>query len=177
MTDKTELEVTAAERLLVADILDEVSNILDHNGIGQVADLIRDGEYDEHDCVTIAARHRLATRTPDPTPVAWMYSNADDLTPNISSERWHNSEEQGWTETPLYAHPPAVPADGLVEAMQSVIAGVLEAEWSESYDCARVWSAWGYDTMGEDDFEPVINRIDQIATGIASALATHRGEA
>ena len=63
------IEVTQADRLLVADMLDEVSNLLDHSGIGQVADLIRDGEYDEHDCVKIAARHRLATRT-DATPVA-----------------------------------------------------------------------------------------------------------
>ena len=54
------VEVTQADRLLVADILDEVSDLLDHTGIGQVADLIRDGEYDEHDCVVIAARHRIA---------------------------------------------------------------------------------------------------------------------
>ena len=74
------IEVTQADRLLVADMLDEVSNLLDHNGIGQVADLIRDGEYDEHDCVKIAARHRLATRT-DATPVAW-----DDLANAIRME-------------------------------------------------------------------------------------------
>ena len=56
------IEVTQADRLLVADILDEVSDLLDHTGIGQVADLIRDGEYDEHDCVVIATRHRIAAR-------------------------------------------------------------------------------------------------------------------
>ena len=54
------VEVTQADRLLVADILDEVSDLLDHTGIGQVADLIRDGEYDEHDCVVIATHHRVA---------------------------------------------------------------------------------------------------------------------
>lgn len=54
------IEVTQEDRLLVADILDEVSDLLDHTGIGQVADLIRDGEYDEHDCVVIATRHRIA---------------------------------------------------------------------------------------------------------------------
>jgi hypothetical protein len=64
-------DVTQEDRQLVADILDEVSYLLDHNGIGQVADLIRDGEYDEHDCVAIVARHRLNNR-PQPEPVAWM---------------------------------------------------------------------------------------------------------
>lgn len=54
------VDVTQEDRLLVADILDEVSDLLDHTGIGQVADLIRDGEYDEHDCVVIATRHRIA---------------------------------------------------------------------------------------------------------------------
>jgi predicted transcriptional regulator len=54
------VEVTQEDRLLVADILDEVSDLLDHTGIGQVADLIRDGEYDEHDCVVIATHHRIA---------------------------------------------------------------------------------------------------------------------
>ena len=62
------IEVTQADQLLVADVLDEVSSLLDHNGIGQIADLIRDGEYDGHECVQIAARHR-ATRT-NATPVA-----------------------------------------------------------------------------------------------------------
>ena len=54
------VEVTREDRLLVADILDKVSDLLDHTGIGQVADLIRDGEYDEHDCVVIATHHRVA---------------------------------------------------------------------------------------------------------------------
>lgn len=54
--------VTQGDRLLVADILDEVSNQLDHVGIGQVADLIRDGEYDQHECVNIAIRHRQSAQ-------------------------------------------------------------------------------------------------------------------
>lgn len=55
---QNKVKVTQADRILVADILDEVSNLLSHNGIGQVADLIRDGEFDEHTCIDIAARHR-----------------------------------------------------------------------------------------------------------------------
>lgn len=61
----------------------------------------------------------------------------------------------------------------LVEALQENLtekfAQILECELSESYDCTRVWSAWGYGTMGEDDFTPVINRIDQIASELARA--------
>ena len=68
-------EVTQADQLLVADVLDEVSSLLDHNGIGQIADLIRDGEYDGHECVQIAARHRT-TRT-DATPVAEAWAGME----------------------------------------------------------------------------------------------------
>lgn len=55
------VEVTQADREAAADILDVISSLLDHVGIGQVADLIRDGEYDEHDVMPIIARHRIAT--------------------------------------------------------------------------------------------------------------------
>lgn len=54
------ITITDADREAAANLLDEVSNLLDHVGIGQVADLIRDGEYDEHEAVQAFARHRLA---------------------------------------------------------------------------------------------------------------------
>lgn len=56
----TQVEITDADREAAADILDELSSLLDHNSIGQVADLIRDGEYDEHDTVVRVATHRQA---------------------------------------------------------------------------------------------------------------------
>lgn len=52
------MTITDADRVAAADILDEVSSLLDHVGIGQVADLIRDGEYDEHECLKLTATHR-----------------------------------------------------------------------------------------------------------------------
>lgn len=52
--------VTEADRTTAADVLDEISALLDHVGIGQVADLIRDGEYDEHDIMPYIAAHRHA---------------------------------------------------------------------------------------------------------------------
>jgi hypothetical protein len=52
--------VAQADRNAAADILDEISSLTQDDGIGQVADLIRDGEYDEHDTVQRTARQRLA---------------------------------------------------------------------------------------------------------------------
>jgi len=51
--------VTESDRIATADLLDEISSLLDHVGIGQVADLIRDGEYDEHEAVSYFTSHRL----------------------------------------------------------------------------------------------------------------------
>ena len=52
--------MTQEDRNAAADILDEISSLTQDDGIGQVADLIRDGEYDEHDTVQRTARHRQA---------------------------------------------------------------------------------------------------------------------
>ena len=52
--------MTQEDRNAAADILDEISSLTQDDGIGQVADLIRDGEYDEHDTVPRTARHRQA---------------------------------------------------------------------------------------------------------------------
>lgn len=57
MTDNdTMVAVTPEARKAAADLLDEVSSLLGDTGIGQVADLIRDGEYDEHDATLAFAR-------------------------------------------------------------------------------------------------------------------------
>ncbi|WDA37821.1 hypothetical protein [Sphingobium sp. YC-XJ3] len=58
-TDKAPVTVEQGDRLAAADLLDELSSLLDHVGIGQVADLIRDGEYDEHEATEAFARFRL----------------------------------------------------------------------------------------------------------------------
>ncbi len=51
------MKVSERARTAAADLLDELSNLLDHNGIGQVADLIRLGDYDEHAAVEAFARY------------------------------------------------------------------------------------------------------------------------
>ena len=60
MTDSVTVE--QCDRDAAADILDEIASLTQNDGIGQVADLIRDGEYDEHDTVLRVARHRIAER-------------------------------------------------------------------------------------------------------------------
>ena len=55
-------------RSAAADLLDQISDLLGHNGIGQVADLIRDGEYDSHEAVIAFMQYRdvvLATAETD----------------------------------------------------------------------------------------------------------------
>lgn len=73
MTKDDAVPVTAEARKAAADLLNEVSSLLGDDGIGQVADLIRDGEYDEHDATLafarferdILARHRGSTAVVD----------------------------------------------------------------------------------------------------------------
>lgn len=127
------LEPTQADRTATADLLDELSSLLDHVGIGQVADLIRDGEYDEHDAVQAFARHRLAS-SPAAEPVAWMYERTwEDYTPSreVRVQQWSTTEGRyaGWTETPLYAAL-ATPPDGDAEVRKGleIAQGIVESD-------------------------------------------------
>lgn len=112
MTDMTELEVTqrAREAYLSLSMLPEFDAID-----------VREGRWDKTTGLQTFARFErdiLATRSPDPTPVAWAYTN--EFWPLGSfPPSWTRvvKVHDGWTETPLYAHQTAVPADGLVEAL------------------------------------------------------------
>ncbi|WP_062770359.1 hypothetical protein [Sphingopyxis terrae] len=54
-------EVTQPARNAAADLLHEVGCLLGDDGIGQVADLIRDGEYDDHDATLAFAKFERET--------------------------------------------------------------------------------------------------------------------
>lgn len=147
MTDKTELEVTS-----LRDLIAEVA-----------ADLSADNPYWTAGCLAdalIAKGVGLTTRTPDPTPVAWMPIESapkdepilaaikvqnnktgaswwerhiiviDSETGKISDMDYHHGWEaddyEGWQPLPSAPGdapvPPAVPDDGLVEALEWALA-------------------------------------------------------
>ena len=62
---------------------------------------------------------------------------------------------------------PAVPdgsvRDKLIEA--------LTRELGDTYDCTRVWEAWHFGNMSQEDFEPVLQRVDDIAESVLGALS------
>ena len=120
MTDKTEPEVTAADERIAREVMaDWLGLSVDECGANsRGALLIQEG----------IRRHRLATRAPDPTPVALsdeeafrqlhlLYNYIDD--DSIQFTRWQmvGAMSHGMR----LAHPPAVPADGLVEALEAII--------------------------------------------------------
>lgn len=45
------------------------------------------------------------------------------------------------------------------EVMRDLIAEVIGGD---TYDCTRVWSAWGVGTMSEDDFVPVVEQEERL---------------
>mgnify|MGYP000734187712 CR=1 FL=1 len=59
--------------------------------------------------------------------------------------------------------------EATVERVKTAIAGAL----GDALDCTRVWEAWGYGTMSEDDFTEVRDdgaRLEEIARAALSAL-------
>lgn len=60
-----------------------------------------------HNLAGAFARHRLAHTQQSDTPVAWMYYAEDgqEATQPLKNRLVPNT--MGWTETPLYTHPPA----------------------------------------------------------------------
>ncbi|MGN7160854.1 hypothetical protein [Sphingomonas sp. SAFR-052] len=61
----------------------------------------------------------------------------------------------------------AVPIAVDVSELRCRIQDALLASLGDVYDCTRVWSAWNVGTMDQDDFEPVLNRLDELVDEIA----------
>lgn len=68
---------------------------------------------------------------------------------------------------PVAAQPAGeVDREKLIDALAQSLTG--------SYDCMRVWSAWGVGTMSEDDFNPISDdrhRLEEIADELIIAMA------
>jgi hypothetical protein len=62
-------------------------------------------------------------------------------------------------------------AMGDTEAViREALTDLLASELGDTYSCTRVWSAWGYGTMTQDDFEPAEERAGEIADSILRAI-------
>ena len=57
------------------------------------------------------------------------------------------------------------------EMKEKVRDAIADAIGGDTYDCTRVWSAWSYGTMAEDDFVPVIDQAERIAEIADAAIA------
>lgn len=79
-------------------------------------------------------------------PVAWMYEHPDDMTDYGTVRLTDADKAAGWTETPLYAHPPvpqwqgieSAPRDGtwvLVPDKSLNGFGVTAAQWRKGWVC------------------------------------------
>lgn len=142
MTDKTELEVTQSAQ----DAWDTFDPAIFH------------GDMTGPEAFARFERDILATSTPDPTPVAWVYECGKS---RIVKEN-RDLGLSGYTETPLYTHPPAVPANGLVEALERIAApAIVSLDQCPDADQPNGWR------------HLAVDRIDIART----ALAAYRGEA
>lgn len=61
------------------------------------------------------------------------------------------------------------------ELRQKVREAVAEA-LGEAYDCDRVWSAWSYGTMSQDDFWPVAESDERVAEIADAAIKAITGK-
>jgi len=84
-------------------------------------------------------------------------------------EAWQAARAQ-----PALAVPPDVVRDAMVEAAYDAVAAAL----GDAYDCGRVWEAWNYGTMGQDDFSLVSEDSDRVReiAGAAIDAAMTQGE-
>jgi|GEM_PF-3156032 len=55
--------------------------------------------------------------------------------------------------------------------MRESIHDAIAAALGDAYDCTRVWSAWSYGTMGEDDFSLITDDSDRMAELTDAVLA------
>lgn len=54
--------------------------------------------------------------------------------------------------------------------LRVAIQRALLAALGDTYDCTRVWSAWSVGTMDEDDFVPVLDRLEELIDGIVAEI-------
>lgn len=58
----------------------------------------------------------------------------------------------------------------VTEEMRQAVCEAIADALGDAYDCTRVWSAWGYGTMGPDDFSLVAEDDSRSAEIAAAAI-------
>lgn len=103
-----------------------------------------------------AAQYILATRT-DATPVAWMYELPEENVRKFYQTRFP-IKVPGWTEVPLYPHPPATDVAALVEALKDVSRRIKDSDnwWIDcpdrgGFDALMIDAALAPFTKGQND--------------------------
>jgi len=113
--------------------------------------------------------HPLLAQSVDPVAVLQYdkvtCGNENEM-PKVISCNWLPDGEY-----PVFLAAP-VPVEPVAggEALREAVRDALASELGDTYDCGRVWEAWSVGTMGEDDFTPVNDRVDEIADAILAAL-------
>ena len=68
------------------------------------------------------------------------------------------------TRAEIVAQPaPSVPAEYVTDATHEKVMDAIAAALGDAYDCLRVWGAWSYGTMSQDDFVQVVEQQDRLA--------------
>lgn len=106
--------------------------------------------------------------------VLWsMPGQCDKLIPDVfdNPDDAKAAAQAEYERRVLAALTPAPQPEGLVRALDrdALIAALTDEIGGDAYDCFRVWEAWSVQTMSEDDFVPVLDRVEEIADRILAA--------
>ena len=102
-------------------------------------------------------------RMPSSNPSDYAHAVIKALEAHAHTNALLDAAEPQETTTP--------PAKSQLEAVTNAIEKVLDGQ--DALHCTRVWEAWGYGTMSEDDFSPVTNdaeAVNEIASAVLEAL-------
>lgn len=125
----------------------------------RAAKFISESDGDFAELAALFAAHRIAHSAPADLveAVAWMYAHPDGrsavLTDRVEKLYERFGRDEGWTETPLYTHPPAQD----VAALEQVADDVHAALWKADKDGAALVEALGRQC---DNMAFVLNHFD-----------------
>lgn len=90
--------------------------------------------------------------------------------------RHFEERQSGRFDLPDITRPPAdAPPVKQSLTSEDAVRDALLSELGDAYDCGRVWEAWSVGTMGEDDFSPISDRVDDIVGTVMAALQKGSG--